>query len=114
MVITRLRKYEAEYYECVKKGKDMSRYYRGKGISLIHESVIRERCDILYEIYIAKERFLKMYHGYNYTKLERDQKKAFFEYNVAASKNMDECVLKRLMKKERETYKKLYRCLEEI
>ena len=109
MVITRLGKYGSEYKEMVKKGKEMSRYYRSKGISLTHESVIGERCDILHDIYKAQQRFLQMYHGYKYTKLEKEHKKAFFEYNMAASKNMDEYVLKRLMKKEQERYKKFYK-----
>jgi hypothetical protein len=112
MIKTRLQIYRDEYKEVLRKNREMIDYYKKRGIGLNSDGVIEKRCDILYKIHKAEVKYLKMYHGNQYHRFEREYKKALFEYNNMAEQNIDERKLKAAGEKEKNFKKRLYSCLD--
>jgi hypothetical protein len=56
-------------------------------MELNSDGVIEKRCDILYKMHTAEVKYLKMYHGNQYDRFEREYKKGFFEYNNMTEQN---------------------------
>ena len=113
MVVTRLKEYENEYKEWLKRNKEMINNYKGKGVALNDNSILEERCNILYEIYKAKERYVKMYHGEKYKKLEKEYIEAKKDLN-SIREDEDEYKIERIIENYKRREREVYVCLKNV
>ena len=109
VVKTRLSVLKQDYYFAVRRGEEWKVRYRETGC-LMTEEVMKERCDILYDIYTKKENYVKMYHGKRYEVLSKEYKTALRDYG-GLKEDMEKEYIEEVVKREKDKKRLLYGCI---
>jgi len=95
-------------YKCAMR-RDLDWREKYKGVVMTKDDM-GKRCDILYDIYTKKERYVKMYHGKMYEELSGKYKKALREYSLLRE-GMELVYIEEVIKTEDDRKRDLYRCV---
>ena len=113
-VTTRLQYYAEKYCMFQKINKEMITSYKQQGISIQDPRFMKERGYILYEIWKAKETYVKAYHGsILYKQLYHNYKTALQKYS-RLHEDSDDTILLRASNEEKRTRVRLYHCVYQL
>jgi hypothetical protein len=113
MVNTRLQTLAEEYKSAIDKNDKMVSYCRRRKISLTGEKMFQRRGDVLYEIYIAKHRYLSLFHGWRYRSLSKAYNKALLALHLAPD-DLEESNVQQLRERLRVANQAMYGPLRNI
>ena len=113
-VTTRLQYYAENYRMIQHKNTEQITFYKQHGISIQDPRIMKERGDLLYEIWKAKETYVKAYHGtILYKQFYNNYKKALQKYSKL-HEDSDHTILSRASNEEKRTRLQLYQCVYKL
>jgi hypothetical protein len=113
MVSTRLQTLAETYKSAIDKNNKMVSYCRRRKISMTDPRMIQRRGDLFYEIYIAKHRYLRLFHGWRYRSLSKTYNKALLALHLAPE-DENESKLQQLREQLRVANQAMYGPLQKL
>ena len=113
MISTRLQTFAETYKSAIDKNNKMVSYCRRRKISMTDPRMIQRRGDLLYEIYIAKHRYLRLFHGWRYRSLSKTYNKALLALHLT-SEDEDKSTVQQLREQLRVANQAMYGPLQKL
>ena len=93
--------------------REQIKYYRQYNMSLCDIYIIKERCDVVHELYKAKINYAKAFHGKNYDRLVKEYHCAMKIYHKSYE-YVDEDTQNTLGALKRRAEENIYKCINDI